>query len=71
MKYNQQLMLEYDKFKNEQDATNLLQQGWQKQLKDFELATQISLTQQHATFETKLQSKTQETQRVSLVNLAS
>jgi cilia- and flagella-associated protein 57 len=64
MKYNQQLMAEYDKYQAHQEYTGLLQENWQKEMKEFEKSTQLALADMHNIAEQKINSKSVETQHL-------
>ena len=68
MKYNQQLMEEYDKYQAQQEYSSKLQHSWQNQMKDFEKNTQVALSEMQGVAETKLNAKAFEMQHVSLDN---
>ncbi|KAK5665187.1 hypothetical protein QVD99_008034 [Batrachochytrium dendrobatidis] len=63
IKYNQQLMEEYEKYQLQQDHTSLLQENWQKQMREFESSTQKTLSEMQGVAETRLNSKSSEIQR--------
>ena len=69
MKYNQQLMAEYDKYQAQQDYTSRLQEDWQDQMKEFEKKTQEALADMQSVAEGKLNGKGHEIQHVTLNNL--
>ncbi|KAL2912228.1 hypothetical protein HK105_208296 [Polyrhizophydium stewartii] len=64
IKYNQQLMEEYEKYQQQQDRTSALQDSWQKQMRDFEMSTQRSLAEMQAIAESRLNTKSAEIQRL-------
>ncbi|KAJ3114298.1 Cilia- and flagella-associated protein 57 [Phlyctochytrium bullatum] len=63
-KYNQQLMEEYEKFQDLQANAGQMQDQWQKQMKDFEGATQRSLSDAQAEAEARLNMKSAEIARL-------
>lgn len=65
MKYNQQLMEEYDKYQAHQEYTGQLQESWQKEMKEFEKSTQLALKDMQNLAENKLMTKTAEMQHVN------
>ena len=66
MKYNQQLMEEYEKYQLQQEKTGAQQEHWQVEMRNFEVATQRSLTDMQNIAETRLNSKTSEITRVRI-----
>ncbi|KAJ3096593.1 Cilia- and flagella-associated protein 57 [Phlyctochytrium planicorne] len=63
-KYNQQLMEEYEKFQDLQANAGSMQEQWQKQMKDFEGATQRALSDAQAEAEARLNMKSAEIARL-------
>ncbi len=64
IKYNGELMAEYEKYQNQQNKTAFLQDKWQKQMKDFEGTTQKSLTDVQINAESRLQARSLDIQRL-------
>ncbi|KAJ3409665.1 Cilia- and flagella-associated protein 57 [Chytridiales sp. JEL 0842] len=63
-KYNQQLMEEYEKYQDLQSNTSALQEKWQKQMREFDVATQKSLTEAQAEAEMRLNAKSAEITKI-------
>ncbi|KAJ3295052.1 Cilia- and flagella-associated protein 57 [Borealophlyctis nickersoniae] len=63
-KYNQELMEEYERFQAQQTKTQSMQELWQKEMKEFEIATRKALAETQAEAENRLNQKTAEIQRV-------
>jgi hypothetical protein len=63
-KNNQKLMEEYEKFQNEQERTNRLQEGWQLEMRRYEEDTQQELMNTQSTAESHLNVKTTEINKV-------
>lgn len=57
-------MAEYEKYHSQQDKTEALQEKWQKQMRDFEEATQKALSELQSLAESRLNTKSLEIQRL-------
>ena len=64
IKYNGELMGEYEKYQTQQNKTATLQDKWQKQMKEFEVATQKALTDVQAHAESRLNARSLDIQRL-------
>jgi hypothetical protein len=60
-------MEEYEKFQNEQEHTNRLQEGWQTEMRRYEEDTQQELMNTQSAAESHLNVKTTEITKVSVL----
>ncbi|KAJ3311697.1 Cilia- and flagella-associated protein 57 [Boothiomyces sp. JEL0838] len=64
IKYNGELMAEYEKYHLQQGKAAALQEKWQKQMRDFENATQKALSELQSIAESRLNAKSVDIQRL-------
>ncbi|KAH9271594.1 hypothetical protein BASA83_006204 [Batrachochytrium salamandrivorans] len=64
IKYNQQLMGEYEKYQSQQDRVGSFQDKWQLQVRDFESSIQKTLAEMQVSAESRLNAKSVEIQRL-------